>query len=221
MYVLGGRSRKGGLCGIICELHGVRESLGKCSLLARITAGLKITTIEWLDSLKHTGCLDTINLNLEIIGTVWQIASDCTISDQGHQASRTKSQRASTRQVTGSGNVKFILEGLSCSKRSEGFRGETLEDEPALDTLKSDLSIWYQVSIASIVSGGILDTVLEYINLLYGCVVTEKVEMHKCDIFAARVLHDSFDTGVRDTTQGDIERRALIGIGWQGVHMLC
>ena len=92
MHILRGGARKGSLCGSVCERDGVLKSLVKCSLLARIPTGWKSTTIERLDSLQHAGCLSTVDLNLEIIRTVWQVASNCTISDQGHHARRTKSQ---------------------------------------------------------------------------------------------------------------------------------
>ena len=68
--------------------------------------------------------------------------------------------------------------------------------------------------------GETLNTVLEDIDLLDRCAIAEKVEMHKGDIFTARVLHDSLDAGITDTAQGDIERRVLIGLDWQGIRVL-
>lgn len=68
--------------------------------------------------------------------------------------------------------------------------------------------------------GETLNTVSEDIDLLDWCTIAEKVEMHKGDIFTARVLHDSLDAGITDTAQGDVERRTLIGLDWQGIRML-
>jgi hypothetical protein len=141
VYILGGRARSGGSGGSVCEADSVLESLLKCRLPASIGASLTRAAVERLDGLSHTGCLDTIDLDLEIVGAVRNIASDLAINDDRNLTNRAKSQRTSARQVSGGGNVKFILEGLSCSKRGERLRAETVEDEAALDSLESDLSI--------------------------------------------------------------------------------
>lgn len=145
--LLAGRSRQSSLGSSSCKGHGVCQGFVKSRFTACVAARFDSAAVKRLNGLQNTRRLGTIDVDLEIVRAVRQISSHRAINHNGDQAVRTKSQISSLGQVGGGGNIEFIFECLSGSKRGESLIGKTLSLETALDTFESDLGIYKQVSM--------------------------------------------------------------------------
>jgi hypothetical protein len=80
--------------------------------------------------------LSGVYLDGELIRGVRHRTGDLVASGDGHKTIRADGDASALRQVTGSSDIKLILDGFTRSKNRQGVLSEPLGSEPLLDTLE-------------------------------------------------------------------------------------
>lgn len=136
----GGGAGGGSAGGGVGEGDGVAEGCGEGVEAAAGAGGDSCAALEGgkVDGGGHVGGLCGVDLDLEFVGVVGEIARDLVVLHEGDNTVGVEGEDAALGEVRGAGDVELIFEGGAGRQCSQGVVGHAVEEDAPCDSSELD-----------------------------------------------------------------------------------